>query len=207
MLALSAVLAVLLAPAAAAKMGAMFSPQLIVLIPGQPTNIHLWVMPEYDNSGHQVLAAPRAGSRPVVSLRSRQTGEVVNFLGTGLPPNEGGQPSTVRITLPVRRTVQTWDATVHADGKTYRDEMGGPVTVAQAPAPPAGGTAGSPPAHRGAAGSLPAHRTAAGGAGGSPPAWPFALAGLLAAITGGALLLRRYRRGHDPSVAPTRSVG
>jgi hypothetical protein len=187
MLALSAVFAVLLAPAAAAKMGAMFSPQLIVLIPGQPTNVHLWVMPEYDNSGHQVLPAPRAGSRPVVSLRSRQTGEVVKFVGTGLPANEGAQPATVRITLPVRRTVQTWDATVRADGRTYRDEMGGPVTVAQAPAPPAGGTAG--------------------GAGGSVPAWPFALAGLLAAITGGALLLRRYRRGHDPSVAPTRSVG
>jgi hypothetical protein len=177
------------APAALAKSAAMFSPALTALIPGTPTSVHLWVMPVFDNNGRQVVPAPRVGSVPVIAFRSQQTGEVVRFKGTPLSAGEGFKPASAVITVPLRRTAQTWKVTVRADGRTYPNEAQPTLPVLEA-------ASYSPPPRPAAT-----HR-------GSTAVWPFALGGVLAALLGGGLIVRRHRGGaHDRDLAPTRPVG
>jgi hypothetical protein len=173
-------------PSALAKSAAMFSPALTALIPGTPTSVHIWVMPVFDNNGRQVVPAPRVGSVPVIVFRSQQTGEVVRFTGAPLSAGESFKPANATITVPLRRTAQTWKVTVRADGRSYPDEMQPTIPVLAA-AP----TVTPPPRNPG-----------------STPVWPFALAGLLAAMLGGGLIVRRHRGGaHDRDLAPTRPAG
>ena len=165
---------------ALAKEGAMLSPDLDAVAPGQPMTFQLLVMPLYDQSGRVTVPSPRAGSVPVVVLRSRQTGELVRFAGTPLSGSgEGGRPASVRITIPVRRTQQTWKISVAADGRTYPDLMQGDLIVLR--------TSPAAPTSR-------------------PPAalvWPFVGAGLLAIALGGALIAMRRRLSADePDLAP-----
>jgi hypothetical protein len=126
---------------------------------------------------------------PVIVFRSQQTGEVVRFTGTPLSAGEGFKPANAVITVPLRRTAQTWKVTVRADGRTYPAEMQPTLPVLEAasyPPPPT-----PPTTHRG-----------------STAAWPFALGGVLAALLGGGLIVRRHRGGaHDRDLAPPRPVG
>ena len=171
-----------LTPPAQAKSGAMLTPLLTALYPGQPRDVQLWVLPIIDAAGRQLVPAPPPGTRPVLVLRSRQTGEIVRFAGTALSSGEGSVPSTVRVTVPVRATAQTWSISVDAAGRTYPVPMELPLEVTQT-------------------------ATRAGRGGGVVPAWPFGLAVALAGAAGAALIARRLRGAHDPDLAPPRSVG
>jgi hypothetical protein len=163
----------------------MLSPDLDAVAPGQPTTVHLLVMPLYDHSGRVVVPGPRAGSVPVVVLRSRQTREVLRFVGTRLSGGEeGGRPASVRITVPVRRTQQTWKISVIADGRPYPDLMQGDLIVVRT------SPAASPDRHRAAL------------------VWPFVGAGLLVIVLGGALIAMRRRVSADePDLAPPPPAG
>jgi hypothetical protein len=164
----------------------MFQPAVTALTPGSPTSVHLWVLAVVDNNGREVVPAPRAGSVPVIMFRSQQTGEVVRFTGTRLSQGEGFHPATAVITVPLRRTPQTWQVSVRAGGHTYPDvgQPTLPVLAVSLPEVP-------PPTHHA-----------------SSPAWPFALAGLLVALLGGGLTVRRHRGGaYDRELASTPEVG
>jgi hypothetical protein len=181
----SIALPLLAAAPAAAKEGAMLSPDLDAVAPGQPTTFQLLVMPLRDQSAHVTVPGPRAGSVPVVVLASQQTGEVVRFAGTAMTGGgEGGRVAPVRITIPIRRTQQTWKVSVTADGRTYPDLMQGDLIVLRT----------SPTASTGR------HRVAL--------VWPILGAGLLAIVLGGALIALRPRGITDPpAVPPPRSAG
>lgn len=170
---------------ALAKEGAMLSPDLDAVAPGPPMTVQLLVMPLFDHSGRVTAPAPRAGSVPVVVLRSRQTGEVVRFAGTRLSGGgEGGRLASVQITIPVKRTQQTWKISVTADGRVYPDLMQGDLIVLR--------TSAAAPTSR-------------------PPAalvWPFVVAGLLVIALGGALIAMRRRLSADePDLAPPPPAG
>jgi hypothetical protein len=182
LIAVSLALPLVSASSALAKEGAMFQPAVTALTPGSPTSVHLWVLAVVDNNGREVVPAPRAGSVPVIMFRSQQTGEVVRFTGTRLSQGEGFHPATAVITVPLRRTAQTWQVSVRAGGHTYPDvgQPTLPVLASSLPEVP-------PPTHHA-----------------SPPAWPFALAGLVVALLGGGWIVRRHRgSAHDRDLAST----
>jgi hypothetical protein len=182
-----ALLMVAAAPAPA-KEGTMFDPRLGALTPGRPADVKLLIMPRYDRRGIETVAPPRPGSTVLIALRSDRTGEVVRFTARAAPSQEGfGFPANARITIPLRRTPQTWTVSVRADGRAFADPMGDKVYV-QAAAPRASATAG----------------------GRSDGPWPV-IAGigvLLAVALAGAVVVRRHRGGgHDADVAVTRPTG
>ena len=182
LVAVSLALPLVSAPSVLAKEGAMFQPAVTALTPGRPTTVHLYVLAVVDDNGREVVPAPRAGSVPVIMFRSQQTGEVVRFTGTRLSQGEGFHPATAVITVPLRRTGQTWQVSVRAGGRTYPD-VGQPTLLVLAVSLP----------------EVPAPMHDA-----SSPAWPFALAGLLVALLGGGLIVRRHRGGaHDRDLAST----
>lgn len=185
LLIVSVALSLVAAAPALAKEGAMLSPDLDAVAPGQPMTFQLLVMPLYDQSGRVTVPGPRAGSVPVVVLRSRQTGEVVRFVGKPLSGGgEGGRLASVPIAIPVRRTQQTWKISVTADGRTYPDLMQGDLIVVR--------TSAIAPTSR--------HRVAL--------AWPLVPSGLLAIVLGGALIAIRHRvSADDPDLAPPPPAG
>jgi hypothetical protein len=184
LLIVSVALPLVAAVPALAKEGAMLSPDLDAVAPGKPMTFQLLVMPLYDQSGRVTVPSPRAGSVPVLVLRSRQTGEVVRFAGTPLSGGgEGGRPASVRITIPVRRTQQTWKISVTADRRTYPDLMQGDLIVL---------------------------RTSPAAATSRPPAgltWPFVGAGLLVIALGAVIAMRRRLSADEPDLAPPPPAG
>jgi hypothetical protein len=175
-----AALPLVAAAPAVAKEGAMLSPDLDAVAPGQPTTFQLLVMPLHGKSGRATVPAPRAGSVPVVVLRSRQTGEVMRFAGTPLSGGgEGGRLASVRMTIPVRHTQQTWKISVTVGGRSYPDLMQGDLIVVRTSPVTATGR----------------HRAAV--------VWPFVGAGLLVIVLVGGLIATRRRAGRgDPDSAP-----
>jgi hypothetical protein len=162
-------LAVLALPAtAAAKEGAIFSPALSSLVPGEQTLVQVYIAPVM-RGGRTLVPAPRDGEKPTVVLRSAD-----RTLRFPAGPLRGGA-AWVDITVPSR---VRWHASVTVGSRRYPSEMqrsfvGGAdaVPIAAAPDPP-------PPVRRAEAAGI--------------PGWPFAAGGVLAA----ALVGLWWRRGH-----------
>jgi hypothetical protein len=161
-------LVVLALPAAAsAKEGAMFSPTLSALEPGEKTLVKVWIAPVVRH-GRTVLPAPRDGLRPTVVLRSSD--RTLRFQGG--PLRQGS--AWFDITIPSR---VRWRASVMVGGRRYPSGMQ-PAFVGGADAVPVAVVHDPPPARRAEAAGV--------------PGWPFALGGVLAA----SLVGLWWRRGH-----------
>jgi hypothetical protein len=161
-------LIVLALPAAAsAKEGAIFSPALSALEPGEQTLVQVWIAPVVRH-GRTVVPAPPDGVRPTVVLRSSH--RTLRFEGG--PLRQGA--AWLDITVPSR---VRWRASVTAGGRRYPSGMQ-PAFVGGADAVPVAAVHDPPPVRRAEAAGV--------------PGWPFAVGGVLAA----SLLGLWWRRGH-----------
>jgi hypothetical protein len=167
-------IAVLIVPAlafpaaAAAKEGAMFSPALSALEPGEKTLVQMYVAPVV-RAGRTIVPAPRDGQRPTVVLRSAD--RTLRFEAG--PLRRGA--AWVEVTVPSR---VRWHASVTVGRRRYPSGMQ-PTFTGGADAVRVPAVHDPPP---------PVRRAEAAGI----PGWPFAAGGVLAA----ALLGLWWRRGH-----------
>jgi hypothetical protein len=162
---------------AAGKQGAMFVPHLSILLPGQPQTVRLFVLPVY-SGWREVVPAPKTGTVPVVTMRSRGTGRMLRFRGTPIRRISGGPftDSIVRIILPHSSASQTWEVSVSAGGRAYPSELDSRVTIPGEPTSP----------------SNLAHPVT-GSRGAEALGWPVVLAALMVAVGAGFVLTRGRR--------------
>jgi hypothetical protein len=169
---LLASLALAAAPAAAAgKEGAMLSPALSALVPGEPTLVQVIVAPVYEGR-HQVVAPPRDGARPVLVLEPLPAGKPLRFAVGPLR----GSAGWAKVTVPRGR--RDYHDYVLVGEREYPVGMQ-PVFTAGADA-----ILPDPPAKQ-----LAVSRAGAGSD--DVPAWPFVLAGGLASLGVGVWWRRR----------------
>ena len=160
-----------LAAPAAAKEGAMVSPALSALVPGEPTLVQVIVAPVYEGT-HQVVPPPRDGVRPVLVLQPMPAGKPLRFAVGPLR----GSTGWAKVTVPRGR--RDYHDYVLVGKRSYPVGMQ-PVFTAGADA-----ILPDPPAKR-----VAVIRAGAGSDG--LPAWPFVVGGGLASLGVGVWWRRR----------------